>query len=227
MKKIDLIFIIFLLFIFSISTARAASFYTLEEVVQHGSATDCWLIIADDVYDVTAYLPIHDREFDIRSWCGTDATEDYNTKADRGQNHSLKADELLLSYKIGTLNTLTDASPTSANSTAVQKTVFKAIKKYNVLLPFLMTVILYFLSMKLLVKPKHDFIWNSTMLFGLIPSFIFGMIMALDLFKTNLLYWHVELSIIFGTLCILHFLYRLKIYLSEGKFTLKKNKKSI
>jgi predicted heme/steroid binding protein len=224
MKKISSIFVAFLLLIFSVSLIEAVGSYTLEEVATHASSADCWMAIDGAVYDVSAYLSEHDRELDIRPWCGLDVSEDYNTEAGRGKDHSLKADELLAGYKIGILSIAPNVSPTSAVSTTVQETIPKVIKKYNVLFPFLATIALYFLSMKFLAKPKHDFIWNSVMLLGLISSFIFGILMAMEIATPSLLYLHVELSIVFGVVCILHFLYRIKMYLSEGRFTLRKKK---
>ncbi|AKM81612.1 MAG: Cytochrome b5 [Candidatus Pacebacteria bacterium GW2011_GWF2_38_9] len=217
MKFFSAIFVAFLLLVLSMGSAKAVNSYTLEEIAMHASSTDCWMAIDGVVYNVSAYLSEHDREFDIRPWCGSDASEDYNTEAGRGKDHSPKADELLVNYKIGTLSTVSNISPTSVP-------VNNTVKKYNVFLPFLITIVLYFLSMKLLVKPKHDFIWNSVMLLGLIPSFIFGILMAMEIATPSLLYLHVELSIVFGVVCILHFLYRMKMYLSEGRFTLRKKK---
>lgn len=225
MKKISSIFIAFLILIFSANVVRAANSYTLEEIAAHASSTDCWMAISGNVYNVTDYLPIHNREFNIIAWCGTDATNDYNTKAGRGQNHSLKAQELLANYQIGTLSGLQGDAVTS--TAAANVVAARTVKNYNVFVPFLVTIILYFLSMKLLAKPKHDFIWNSLMLLGLIPSFGFGMLMAMGLVPSGLLYLHVELSIIFGVSCILHFLYRFKMYFSEMQFTLRKKKKVI
>jgi hypothetical protein len=79
----------------------------------------------------------------------------------------------------------------------------------------------------------HDAFWNSVLLLGLIPSVIFGFVLAAadqfsflnNLNLSGILYQHVQLSIIFGTAVILHFLKRLKIFLSQLKFTFKKKTK--
>ncbi|EER08178.1 cytochrome b5 isoform 1, putative, partial [Perkinsus marinus ATCC 50983] len=33
--------------------------YTAAEVATHNSESDCWVIIGDEVYDVTEFLPDH------------------------------------------------------------------------------------------------------------------------------------------------------------------------
>jgi len=98
------------------------------------------------------------------------------------------------------------------------------MNQYNVLFPLLATIILYLVSFKLMSKPSHNFVWNSVLLLGLIPSFVFGIILALGFGSPKLLYAHVEWSIVFGTLCILHFIFRLKVYISQGKFMFRKKK---
>lgn len=98
------------------------------------------------------------------------------------------------------------------------------MNQYNVFLPLLVTIILYLVSSKLMSKPSHNFIWDSVMLLGLIPSFVFGILMALNLAGFNLLYYHVELSIVFGTSCVLHLIFRLKVYISQGKFMFRKKR---
>jgi hypothetical protein len=34
-------------------------FYTLADVAKHNSATDCWMVINDKVYDVTSFIDEH------------------------------------------------------------------------------------------------------------------------------------------------------------------------
>jgi len=98
------------------------------------------------------------------------------------------------------------------------------MNQYNVFLPLLVTIVLYLVSSKLMPKPSHDFVWNSVLLLGLIPSFVFGILMALNLAGPELLRYHVGLSIVFGTSCILHLIFRLKIYISQGKFMFRKKR---
>ena len=192
--------------------------YTLSQVAEHNNSNNCWMVIEGKVYDLTNFLTNHDDKLDIRSWCGQDATADYNTKAGQNKDHSANADKLLSAYVIGDL--VTDTEPT-AITPAVQRPAV-GVNQYNVLLPILATIILYLTSAKLMPKPSHNFVWDSALLLGLVPSFVFGLLMALDLAGSNLLYYHVEWSIVFGTSCVLHLIFRLKIYISQGKFMFRK-----
>lgn len=87
------------------SAPTSATTYTVAQVATHNSSTDCWLVISDTVYDVTAYLPSHPRGASaVVPYCGdADATTGYDTKGGQGQEHSGMADADLLAYKIGTL----------------------------------------------------------------------------------------------------------------------------
>jgi cytochrome b involved in lipid metabolism len=221
-------FISLIIFLFSFGHIYAAESYTASEVVQHNSASDCWMIINKNVYNITDYLVTHDKEMDIRSWCGKDATDDYNTKNGRGKGHSGKAENILGQFLIGSLNsnqpsnpvgTLTPSTANNINTTAVKTS------RYNVIFPFFGALIFYLLSLKLLQRQTHNFIWNSVMLLGLIPSFGFGMMMALrdqfvwlkNIMVVNILYYHVELSIVFGVICIFAFFIKTKNIFSSGK----------
>lgn len=200
--------------------------YTLTQISGHNSSTDCWMAINGNVYDVTEYLTDHDRMLDIRPWCGTDATNDYNTKNGRNQPHTVQADTILNQYLIGTLET-SEQSQSTSPITDINKLVSTAPKTnpYNVVVPLLITLVLYGVTLKFLTRKKHSFIWNTVLLLGLIPSFGFGVLMVLvkqfpslrPLTNFPILYSHVELSIVFGTVCILHFLLRFTIYLAQAK----------
>ncbi len=47
---------------------------SLEEVAMHNQATDCWLVIDQDVLDVTAFVDKHPGGEAILQGCGKDAT---------------------------------------------------------------------------------------------------------------------------------------------------------
>lgn len=260
MHKIFHYFLTCLIFTFFViaflSKTQAASTYTLSQVAEHNTPSNCWMVIEGNVYDLTNYLSEHDDKLDIRSWCGQDATADYNTKAGKNKDHSSKADDLLKNYMIGTLAVVTPkatSTPTSTIAPAKTTTPTEAVQptktvtqvetavttitatpavqrptvktnQYNVLLPLLATIILYLVSSKFMPKPSHNFVWDSVLLLGLIPSFVFGMIMAFDLDGPNLIYYHVEWSIVFGVSCILHLIFRLKVYISQGKFMFRKKR---
>jgi cytochrome b involved in lipid metabolism len=87
-------------------TPQAVNTYktlTISEVAQHNSQSDCYIIIAGKVYDVTNYIDSHPGGPVIVEYCGRDATEAYNTKNGRGRPHSDLANQLLKDYYIGNL----------------------------------------------------------------------------------------------------------------------------
>ena len=209
---------------------QAADAYSLAEVARHNSPDDCWLVIDNQVYEVTDYLSKHEPMLDIQAWCGQDASQDYHDKAGKGEDHSSRADEALTQYLVGPLisETPVEAAATDTVDQQINSDQVKpgfAEKDYNIWLPILIIIIVYVLSQKLLAKASHDFIWNSVQLLGLIPSFGFGLLMATGI-APGLREDHVEWSVVFGTACLLHFVYRFRVYRSQGKFSWKKLKKS-
>lgn len=73
--------------------------YTLEEVAKHNTKTDCWIIIGDNVCDVTKFIDEHPGgEFCLLNNAGKDATEAF-----RDVGHSDNAKELIKKYFIGKL----------------------------------------------------------------------------------------------------------------------------
>lgn len=78
---------------------------TPDEVAKHNSANDCWLIINNNVYEVTNYINDHPGgATTIISFCGQDATSAFATKGQKNKPHSSSAKKLLESFKIGSLN---------------------------------------------------------------------------------------------------------------------------
>ena len=208
----------------------AADAYSLAEVSRHDTADDCWLVIDDQVYEVTDYLAKHEPMLDIRAWCGQDASQDYHDKAGQGEDHSSRADESLTQYLVGQLISegseeavVIDTASKQTDDDQVKPSFAK--KDYNIWLPIIITIVVYILSQKLLAKASHDFVWNSVQLLGLIPSFGFGLLMATGA-APGLREDHVEWSVVFGTACVLHFIYRFRVYRSQGKFSWKKLKKN-
>jgi len=229
MKKITVLCVLVIsicVLVMALPKIYALSSYSLVDVASHNASGDCWMVIDQQVYNLTEYLSDHDKELDIRSWCGTDATEAYATKNGMDRAHSDRADSLLSQYAIGTL-----ADGQSTDSVLISQTSGRGVNTsvsgspYNILIPLIGTVVVYVLSLMVLKRQTHNFIWNSIMLLGLIPSFFFGigMILAkqvswLSMFSaSNILYSHVELSIIFGVSCLLHLILRLRIYFAQAK----------
>merc|ERR1719198_333646 len=53
--------------------------YTMEEVAKHTSKSDCWVVVADQVLNVTKFLSEHPGgELAILTFAGKDATEEFN-----------------------------------------------------------------------------------------------------------------------------------------------------
>ena len=78
--------------------------FSLEEVAEHNSAQDCWIVVHGKVYNVTT-IPCHGggaRTLILES-CGTDATELWEKKPVTGNPHSQNASEILDEYYIGDL----------------------------------------------------------------------------------------------------------------------------
>lgn len=78
--------------------------YSLEEVSIHNSKQNCWLVINDNVYDVTQFISNHPGGDAILQGCGTDATELFNTRPMGSRTpHSDKAKNNLSNFYIGNL----------------------------------------------------------------------------------------------------------------------------
>ena len=73
---------------------------SLTEIQKHNSAKDCWVIISNNVYDVTSYMGLHPGgAVNISSFCGQDMT-----RAFLNQRHSSLADQQHLMMLLGPLN---------------------------------------------------------------------------------------------------------------------------
>ena len=81
-------------------TVGSEIYYSLNEVAEHDNKNDCWMVIDDKVYDVTAYIlsKEHPGKKEIIKGCGLDASDIFHS-----QPHSSKAAELLINFQIGVL----------------------------------------------------------------------------------------------------------------------------
>lgn len=78
---------------------------TLEEISKHNSANDCWLVINNNVYNVTSYLNQHPGGAKkIKKFCGKDASKAFATKGKKNKPHSPMAQNQLKQLFIGSLN---------------------------------------------------------------------------------------------------------------------------
>lgn len=77
--------------------------YTLAQVAEHATSTDCWMAIEGKVYDVSSYVPQHPAPPSvITAWCGKEATEGMRTKG-YGPDHSPAGWTLLEQFLLGEL----------------------------------------------------------------------------------------------------------------------------
>ncbi len=93
----------------------AATGYTAAQVATHNVASNCWLIIAGQVYDVTTFIPIHPGGSAIVAYCGSDATTIFDAI------HNAAGVAALPPYLIGSLITQLTA-PTNLAATPTQTT---------------------------------------------------------------------------------------------------------
>lgn len=89
----------------SASTNTPTQAYTIDDVAKHSSVGNCWLIINNNVYDVSSYLGQHPGGAStIIPYCGKEATHAFDTQ-DRGSRggHSRSASNMLADYQIGSI----------------------------------------------------------------------------------------------------------------------------
>lgn len=87
------------------TTGATTKTYTTNDVAKHNSPNDCWLIINNNIYDVTTFLGQHPGGAStITPYCGREATQAFDTK-DRGSGngHSSSANSMLVDYLIGSI----------------------------------------------------------------------------------------------------------------------------
>jgi cytochrome b involved in lipid metabolism len=71
----------------------------MDEVRQHDSPSDGWLVLHGKVYDVTRFIDEHPGGEVIADYLGCDATEQFDVEFE----HSNDAREMLSQYFIGTI----------------------------------------------------------------------------------------------------------------------------
>ncbi len=92
------------LMITSFSSIASEKQFTLKQVAEHSVAKDCWIVINERVYDISAYIPKHPApETVLTKYCGKNADLGWKTK-DKSRAHSRSAEKLLNRYEIGTFS---------------------------------------------------------------------------------------------------------------------------
>jgi hypothetical protein len=85
------------------ATATKEGVLDLVTIGYHNSKSDCWLLIENQIYDVSQYLQLHPGgEAIVVPFCGKDATKAFQTKAGAGA-HSSTAYQELVAYLIGSV----------------------------------------------------------------------------------------------------------------------------
>lgn len=80
------------------SDSNTSTQFTVEEVSTHNTKDDCYLIIRDNVYDVSSFIDSHPGGVKkISEQCGKEVSGIF------AQIHSNRAWDLLVDYKIGTI----------------------------------------------------------------------------------------------------------------------------
>lgn len=206
--------------------------YTIDKVNLHNTPNDCWVVFEDSVYDLSKYLPSHDIYMDIRDWCGKDMTEDFKTKAGMDRDHRVSSYSLLENYKIGEIES--NQAPIIEEVDTIEDKIMpkNASNPYNLIIPLLISNILYWIPYLLIKKriikvslKSFNAFWNTLLiLLLLLPSLGFGVFMMLRYrfpglwnIPFDFMYWHVELSLVMGIIGVNHFLSRVRVYLLQLK----------
>ncbi len=83
------------------STAPTAQkSYTLADVSQHSTESDCWIVVENNVYDMTPFIPDHPGGREIVEGCGRDATSMFQREREHQKEN---AASYLPPYQIGVL----------------------------------------------------------------------------------------------------------------------------
>jgi cytochrome b involved in lipid metabolism len=74
---------------------------SLNDISKHNTASDCWMVIEGNVYDVTSYIALGDHPggTTMINGCGKEATLLFTNKP-----HSQKATNMLPPYQIGIIS---------------------------------------------------------------------------------------------------------------------------
>jgi len=84
-------------------TPEVTTDITMANVANHNTATDCWTVINNKVYNVTNLEPVHPGGSQaIVSSCGKDSTTAFETRYGKGP-HPQRAIDALKTYYVGNL----------------------------------------------------------------------------------------------------------------------------
>lgn len=92
--------------------------FTIEDIEKHNTENDCWIVVKNEVYDISKYLNYHPGGKKIlMNFAGKDATEGFN------KFHSyINIDRILGSYHVGSIfKTFPSMAPPSPILSAVMQ----------------------------------------------------------------------------------------------------------
>jgi cytochrome b involved in lipid metabolism len=82
-------------------TQKSGIKYTLDDIKQHNTPKDCFMVIESKVYDVTKFIASGQHNPQIEMGCGLDATNMFNKER---KHQSGKSKSLLDQFLIGYIN---------------------------------------------------------------------------------------------------------------------------
>lgn len=82
------------------TSASSTPSYTLADIAEHGTASDCWTAVSGKVYNITSFIPQHPGGPVIIQACGKDGTSLFDEMSSGTQT---RADSVLQQYFIGNL----------------------------------------------------------------------------------------------------------------------------
>jgi cytochrome b involved in lipid metabolism len=102
------------------ATSTTAQAFTMADVGNHATASDCWTAINGKVYDISALVPRHPGGPVIIQACGKDGTTLFMSRNGNGA-HPEQAQVKLETYYIGTLAAAATTSETNLGVNAEVK----------------------------------------------------------------------------------------------------------
>jgi cytochrome b involved in lipid metabolism len=101
----------------------------MTEIAKHNKASNCWMLISGNVYDITPFFGSHPGgNATMEATCGTNATDAYMTKdpnatsTNSGSNHSSNARNMLKDYYLGKFNENIGSNTVSQNNNSTSTT---------------------------------------------------------------------------------------------------------
>jgi len=83
------------------NSGASAATYSLTEISQHSTESDCWTTVNGNVYNITSFIPSHPGGRAIIQACGKDGTSLF--KSEREHQEENAEQTLESTYLIGTL----------------------------------------------------------------------------------------------------------------------------